>query len=716
MATWCFLSGFIRRLQCGLLAYDKRLTAELKCSKYKIFLNRVNSWGIVGLQGHMLHTSHTNLGAKKPFQLQKRNPLKINKGIKLERAYVHLDMTIAELAQATNRSIDNIYEVLMYIPNTEAYDHDDAVLDRSVLVNVVKKLGMVPELVGRKPQKEEEAKDFVKQPPPDQSVLVKRPPVVTIMGHVDHGKTTLLDKLRNSNIVDKEFGGITQHIGAFKVYLQTGEAICFLDTPGHAAFSAMRSRGAHLTDIIVLVVAADDGVMQQTLESIQHAQEAQVPIIVAINKIDKNNADVPRTKQMLLEHQIHLEEFGGDVQAVPISALKGTNLAELQEAIVTQAELMNLKGDPVGLVEGRVVEARLDEKRGRLVTAVIQRGTLKRGDLLIAGTAWAKVRAMFDDLGNPVQAAPPSTPVEILGWKETPSAGEEILQIKKESELKTVLAWREKQEMKKKQEGDYSVISEKRDAHNKEYREALIARRLAGQHKTRMTGMRTKEDPDKDDEIQFSMVLKGDVDGSVDAILDTLDTYRSKKCQLDIVHFGVGAVTESDIEMAAAFGAEIFAFNVGVLEKASVLAKSKGVKIKKHNIIYRLFEDLISELNKRLPKIQEDVVTGEAKVLQVFQIKLPNKAKTYVAGCRCVHGAMSKKLGVKVIRDNETVYTGKVISIKHYKDEVDSVKKEQECGICIDDPEFVFQLQDAIVSYELKYTDQEIDWDPGFLQ
>ncbi|GFR85012.1 translation initiation factor IF-2 [Elysia marginata] len=634
-------------------------------------------------------------------------------GIKLARALVHSDMTVSELATAMGKTIDHVYEVLMFIPGTEAYDFDEAVLDPQTITDIVKKSGMIPEFCSRKKETVEEDGDIVKQPPPDPKVLVRRPPVVTIMGHVDHGKTTLLDQLRSSNIVEREFGGITQHIGAFLVSLSSGESICFLDTPGHAAFSAMRGRGAHLTDIIVLVVAADDGVMQQTQEVLQHAQDAAVPIIVAINKIDKDNADVEKTKQMLMQHQVMLEEFGGEVQAVPISALKGIGLTELQEAIVTQAELMQLKGDPKGLVEGRVVEAQIDPKRGRLVTAVVQRGTLKRGDLLVAGTAWAKVRAMFDDSGSLVQAAPPGTPVEILGWKEIPSAGDEFLQVRRESEVKSVLAWRRSQELKKKQDETWTAIEESRKEHDKQHHADLVARREKGIYRKRSVA-KVKESQPRPDHPQFSLVLKGDVDGSVEAILDVFDTYHSKKCQLDIIHYGVGNVSESDVEIAATFEGEIFAFNVETPPKVSAIAKQKNVPVRRHNVIYRLFEELVERLNSKLPKIEEEVALGEAKVLQVFQITLPNKKKSSVAGCRCVFGNMSKKLGVKVIRNNDTVYKGFISSMKYFKDEVDSIKKEQECGIAIDDQDFTFEPQDLIVNFEIKEVDQEIDWVHGF--
>ncbi|BFZ07562.1 hypothetical protein BsWGS_10601 [Bradybaena similaris] len=717
MTIWCILSSMFRRFKCSKRGLETTLRACVQAQKIpsevRLDLCARVMMGSAGTR--LLHSSHQCLNKKLPSGVpQKRKPLKISKGISLTRVQVHNDMTIEMLAAALNKSTDHVYEVLFHIPNTECYDRDDAVLDRQTIIDVVKKSGMVPEFVSRKVGKEEKNEDVVRQPPPDPSVLVRRPPVVTIMGHVDHGKTTLLDKLRHSNIVDSEFGGITQHTGAFLVTLESGESICFLDTPGHAAFSAMRARGANLTDIVVLVVAADDGVMQQTIESIQHAERAGVPIIVAINKIDKQNADVERTKQMLLEHQVQLEEFGGDIQAVPISAVKGTNLVQLQEAIVTQAELMDLKGDPVGLVEGRVVDARLDDKRGRLVTAVIQRGTLRRGQFLIAGTAWAKVRAMFDDGGNPVQEVLPGMPVEILGWKETPSAGDEILQVKEEGELRRAVAWRLDQQMKAKQEQDYAMIQEVRSEHIKEHAAAVAARREQGFYRARRTGPRQKEVAVSNDDPQLSLVIKGDVDGTVDALLDVLDTYKSRMCRLDLIHYGVGHVTESDVEMAAAFQGEVFAFNVQVPEKVAALAQSKRVPIKKHNIIYRLFEDLIASINIRLPKIKEDVVKGECKVLQVFQVTLPNKKKSFVAGGRCTFGSISKKFMVKVMRDGEVVYTGSIASLKHFKDEVETIKREQEFGMCLSDPDFVWQPQDVIISYDVKDVDQEIDWNPGF--
>jgi len=710
------MRGLIQRLKYGRVSTDTSLKV-LSCCVHKVLPNESPhkhiSWGASTLHIKELHCSPVYLG-KNTRKVKKRNPLKNNKKITGPNVSVYNEMTIKELANALEKDTDHVYDVLDMIPGTRQFDHDNAILDRLTIINVVKKSGRKPVVVGRNNKNEEPVnKDIVKQPPPNPSDLTRRPPVVTIMGHVDHGKTTLLDQLRKSNIVDREFGGITQHIGAFLVKLDSGESICFLDTPGHAAFSAMRSRGANLTDIVVLMVAADDGVMQQTQESIQHAKQSGVPIIVAINKIDKDNADVERSKYMLMEQDIVLEEFGGEVQAVPISALKGTNLQQLQEAIITQADMMELTGDAKGLVEARVVEARHDAKIGRLVTAVIERGTLKRGDFLVAGTSLCKVRAMYDEFRKPLQSVGPGQPVEIWGFKETPSAGEEILQVKSESEGKSVISWRKGEAFRLKQEADAEVINERREEHTKEYREALLARRAQGLYRARRTGPPPKAIVEEK-EPQLSILLKADVDGSVEAIMDTLQTYNNRKCRLDVIDFGVGSVTDSDIDLAATFGGEVIAFNVDLPVKIANRAKDEGVTIYQSNIIYRLFDHLKEELNARLPKLYVDDVKGEAKVLQVFQVTLPNKKKSWVAGCRCIEGNISKKLGVKVIRDDETIYTGKISMLKNFKVEVETIRSGQECGICLDNSEVKFEPHDVIISYDVKEVDDEIEWNLGF--
>ncbi|XP_076464349.1 translation initiation factor IF-2, mitochondrial-like [Babylonia areolata] len=669
-------------------------------------------------QRRSLHLSAEMFAAKSKNSKKKvRKPVNMNKkGMNMPTAQIFNNMTVAQLSSAIGKGTDHVFEVLMFVKDGHKYDSEEAVIDDMMVIQeAVKKSGMKCQIVARnKSAKEKEACDVQRQPPPEPEVLVKRSPVVTIMGHVDHGKTTLLDYLRQSNVVDQEFGGITQHIGAFKVKLPSSESICFLDTPGHAAFSAMRARGAQVTDIVVLVVAADDGVMEQTQESIQHAQAAGVPIIVAINKIDKEDANVERAKHMLLEHQILLEEFGGDIQAVPISALKGTNVDLLQEAIVTQAELMELKGDPGGLVEGRIVEARVDPKRGKLATAVIQRGTLKRGTHLVAGTAWAKVRGMFNDQGQPLQEAAPATPVEILGWKEVPSAGDEILQVESESMVKNVITWRQQQATEMKMEEAQKVIDQRREEHRQQHREEMRIRHEAGFVRSNRKRMqKTKEAVDSVEGPQFSLVLKGDVDGSVEAILDTLDSYDSKQCRLDLVHYGVGNVTESDVELAEAFDGEIFAFNVELPPSVRKMAAARKVPVRMHNVIYHLFNELRDSMSTRLPTLVEEDVIGEARVLQVFYVTESRK-KVCVAGCRCTKGMLDKKRNFKVMRQGEVLYEGELSSLKHFKSEVDSVKMDRECGISIDDQDFHFQVGDEIVCFETKEVEQEIDWTPGF--
>ncbi|XP_041353564.1 translation initiation factor IF-2, mitochondrial-like [Gigantopelta aegis] len=667
-------------------------------------------------QSRSIHTD-TSLYAAKARNTRKKliRPVRVNiKPIKQEVITIHPSMTVIELAEAMNRDTDHVFDVLAYIEGGIKYDKDNSVIDNmKVIQEVVKKSGFRSKLGQRTSGvKVKENKDIVKQPPPDPAVLTRRPPIVTIMGHVDHGKTTLLDALRKSNVVAQEFGGITQHIGAFMVKLKTGEGITFLDTPGHAAFSAMRARGAQVTDIVVLVVAAEDGVMNQTVESISHAKTAEVPVIVAINKIDKPEADIERTKQMLLEHQLILEDFGGDVQAVPISALKGTNLLELEEAIVTQAEVMELKADAVGLVEGTVIESSTDSGRGKLATVVIRRGTLKKGFCLVAGTAWGKVRGMFDDNGHPIQEAPPSTPVEIIGWKDLPSAGDEVLQVESESIAREVTTWRKDQQAMKKVEEDQVMIDEKRAEHDHVYREELIKRRAAGRKRPPRT-QKQKEIIITHEGPQLALILKGDVDGSVEAILDTLDSFHSKKCRLDLIHYGVGNITESDVELAKAFNGEIFGFNVQASDPVSKSAASKQVPIRLHKVIYKLFDELKASLSSRLPVLKEEETIGEARVQQVFTITEGTK-KVPVAGCRCTRGVLYKKKHFKVLRGEEVVYDGPVSSLKHFKNEVDSIKTDVECGISLEDRGMKFKVGDIIRCYDMQEVTQDIDWEPGF--
>ncbi|CAG0923027.1 unnamed protein product, partial [Notodromas monacha] len=617
------------------------------------------------------------------------------------------NITVTELAEVFQRDIDAIFEAMLYVPEAEQYDRVDSRIDNiGVVIGIAKRLGVRCTLIANPTLETAEVddKDVYRRPPASAKVLQKRPPIVTIMGHVDHGKTTLLDTLRHSHVVDSEFGGITQHIGAFSVSLQKGETVTILDTPGHAAFSAMRARGAHCTDIVILVVAADDGVKEQTLESLHHAREAKVPIVVAINKMDKAGVDADRVKRELLQQGLAVEDFGGDVQAVPVSALTGENLVSLIEAVLAEAELLQLKADPTGPVEGVVIESRADQSRGKLATMVVQRGTLRKGSFLVAGESWAKVRAMFTDLGKPLQNAPPSTAVEVIGWRDLPSAGDEILEVESEKKAHAVVHWRKQKRLQEKGEQDDVVVKKKMDEHILEYRKQLEAKRASGKKfGITMTkpstvfhsrGWRDHGGP------KVALVLKGDVDGSVEALLDVIGTYHSPMCLLDVVHYGVGPVSAKDIEYAEAFDGLVYSFNVPVPPDVATKAKNSAVPIKKYNIIYRLIDDLKAEINSRLPPAKMPEIVGTADVLQEFLIS-DGRKKLPVAGCRCVQGSLKKKLSFRVRRNEEVIYDGAVTSIRHLKNEVESINKDTECGICFEDHSVRVQLGDVVECYEM---------------
>ncbi|XP_014243183.1 translation initiation factor IF-2, mitochondrial [Cimex lectularius] len=616
-------------------------------------------------------------------------------------------MTLRELAEALGKDVDHVLEAMTFIDDTAHYRKADQVVDNfNVIQEVVKKSGKRWQMMKKEQPLEETFVEPKRRDPSEYVNSKPRPPVVAIMGHVDHGKTTLLDSLRDSRIVDGEFGGITQHIGAFVVRLGK-EVVTFLDTPGHAAFCSMRSRGAQATDIVVLVVAADDGVMEQTVESISMARNAEVPIIVALNKMDKPKADPERAKRELVQHGLQVEEFGGDVQVVPVSALNGTNLDALVEAILVQAELMALSSDYSGPVEGVVIECSTDPHRGKLCTVLVQCGTLRKGVVLVAGKAWCKIRAMFDERGEPVQEAPPSTPVQTIGWRALPSAGDLALQVETEKRADQIASKRLELEQFEKSKQDYTIIEQKAQEHYKQYRERLEQKRKMGRFRLKPDGPRKKEFED-DKSLKVNIVVKADVDGSVEAILDVLDTYESNMCKLNVVHYGVGPVSKNDIILAELFNAIVYAFNTKELEDA------KGnVKIKHHNVIYKLVEDVKGEINSVLPEKEVEEVLGEASVLQEFTIN-EGKAKVPVAGCRCQKGIVKKSAFVKLLRDGECIYTGKIASLRHHKDEVDSVKKDLECGLRIEDVSIKFKPGDTIVCFQINQIPRTIDWDPGF--
>ncbi|XP_011301783.1 translation initiation factor IF-2, mitochondrial [Fopius arisanus] len=635
--------------------------------------------------------------------------------VKLPVLNVWKRMTVKDMAEVSNRSVKDVLKAISYI-DTSPYDSQTVIEDPQVIFHAVKRLGGRYKLVsppGSEEIKDDKSIDAVRRPPADPSELIKRHPVVTVMGHVDHGKTTLLDTLRHTSVVDSEFGGITQHIGAFNVNLDSGERITFLDTPGHAAFSSMRARGAHVTDIVVLVVAADDGVMEQTVQSIRMAREAEVPIIVAVNKIDKPDADIERTERMLAEQGIQVESLGGEIPSVNISALKGTNLKELIETIAALAEVRDLKGDPKGLVEGVVLEVSTQVGRGKLATVLIQRGTLRKGAVLVSGIAWAKVRAMFDHGGAPVSEAKLSEAVQIIGWRELPFAGDEILEVQDEHRASVIIRHRQGQQAKTKALDALEIIEERRVAHDEVYKEQLAARRASGK-RTKIKGPRKKETEDDDGIPRVNVVIKSDVLGSAEAILDAFETYSdNKRCHLDVIHYGIGAVAESDVELAEAFDAIVYTFNVDTPRKIQDVAMKMGVSIRPHKIIYKLIDDVKSEIGKKLAPEMKEEILGKANVLE--QIEINEKRKPVnVAGCRCTDGMLKKGEMYRILRDNETIFEGKLASMRHLKDERDTVKSGIECGLRFVDPNVKVQLGDTVICFRTYEVPSTVQWDPGF--
>lgn len=635
---------------------------------------------------------------------------------------VWIGMTVEELARAMEKDIDCIYEALM---NT-AIDIDsletDSHLDEVWIKEVIKKAGMKLIWSKLKQDRVRENKDAVKRPQADPALLTTRSPVVTIMGHVDHGKTTLLDKFRKTQVAEMEAGGITQHIGAFLVSLPSGEKITFLDTPGHAAFSAMRARGAQVTDIVILVVAADDGVMKQTVESIQHARDAQVPIVLAINKCDKPEADPEKVKKELVAYDVVCEDYGGEVQAVHVSALTGDNLMALAEATIALAEMLELKADPTGPVEGTVVESFTDKGRGPVTSAIIQRGTLKKGSILVAGKSWAKVRSMFDENGKAISEAGPSMPVGIVGWKDLPSAGEEIIEVESEPRAREVIDWRKYEQEQEKNKENLKILEEKRKEHQEAHRKA---REKYGslhwkersfmkyQEKKEQKVLKPKEKVERESNV-LPIVIKGDVDGSVEAILDIMDTYdASHECELDLIHFGLGDISENDVNLAETFHGIIYGFNVNASNVIQQSAAKKGIKIKLHKIIYRLIEDLQEELSSRLPCLVEEHPIGEASILATFSVT-EGKKKVPVAGCRVQKGQLEKQKKFKLTRNGNVIWKGSLTSLKHHKDDVSVIKTGMDCGLSLDKENVEFKIGDEIICYEETEVPAKTSWDPGF--
>jgi len=480
-----------------------------------------------------------------------------------------------------------------------------------------------------------------------------RSPVVTVMGHVDHGKTSLLDAIRSSNVVAGEAGGITQHIGAYQVTASSGAKITFIDTPGHAAFTAMRARGAKVTDIVVLVVAADDGVMPQTVEAIHHAKAAKVPIIVAINKIDKPDAKPERVRTDLLQHEIQVESMGGDVVDVEVSATKKQNIDKLLEMIGLQAEILDLKVNPDRSAEGTVIEAKLDRGRGPVATVLVQRGTLHVGDLVVAGAEWGRVRALVSDTGDPIETAGPSTPVEVLGFSGTPDAGDRLAVVENEARAREVTEYRARQK-----------------------REKVAAR---------ATGMRGSLEQmmaqaNASGRKEFPLVVKADVQGSVEAIVGALEKLATDEVAARVLHAGVGGISESDVTLAEASGVPIIAFNVRANKEAREAAELAGIEIRYYNIIYDLVDDVKRAMSGLLAPTLRESMLGNAQILEIFNISKIGK----IAGCKVTDGSVERGANVRLIRDNVVIHEGKLSQLKRFKDDVREVGAGMECGMAFE--------------------------------
>lgn len=553
-------------------------------------------------------------------------------------------ITVAELA---NRMAERLTDVIKYLmkqgqmmKGADNLDADTAELIVTDFGHSVKRVAESDVEIGLEGEADTDANQ------------VPRPPVVTIMGHVDHGKTSLLDAIRSADTVKGEAGGITQHIGAYQVRLGSGERVTFLDTPGHAAFSSMRARGAGITDVVVLVVAADDGVMPQTVEAISHAKAAGVPIIVAVNKIDKPEANPQKVLNELLQYEVLTEAVGGDTLWVPVSAKERTNLDTLLETILLQSEVLDLKANPDRAAEGTVIEAKLDKGRGSVATVLVQRGTLKRGDLVVAGTQWGRVRALSDERGQTVLSAGPSQPVEILGLDGTPEPGDVVVVVENEARAREVT--------------DYRIRMK---------REKVVVRQTA------RSGLEAMLARIKDAEVkEFPLIVKADVGGSAEAITAALEKLSTEEVRAKVIHQAVGGITESDVLLAKSSGAPILAFNTRAPKQVRDLAEHEGVEIRYYSIIYNLLDDVKDILSGMLEPERKETFLGYAQILQVFNITKVGK----IAGCKINEGNIKRGCGVRLLRDDVVIHEGKLSTLKRFKDEVSEVLAGQECGMAFE--------------------------------
>jgi len=597
-----------------------------------------------------------HLGKKETSTSPVKEEKKSSKTVEKIISEIKGEETVGELAKKLNVSPAELIKDLMEM---KIFANINQKLDIETIKKLCEKKGFSWNIEVKRVEKKEKQE-------PEREVkvenLVPKAPVVTVMGHVDHGKTTILDAIRKTKVAEQEPGKITQKIGAYKITVN-GHPIVFIDTPGHEAFTAMRAMGAKVTDIVVLVVAADEGVKPQTIEAIDHAKSANVPIIVAVNKIDKANANVDRVKQQLSEIGLVPDDWGGDTVYVPVSGVTGEGIDDLLEMIILVGEMQELKADPTGPAEGTVIESKLDQKKGPLISVIIQKGKLKISDSFIAGDTWGKVRAMFDDKENKLKEAGPSTPVEILGSHDIATPGEKFQVVKSEKEAKKIAEQRKEEKI--------SYVPVKKITLEDLYKEI-----------------------EKGTTKELKVVLKCDTSGSIDAIKKSIEKIPQEEVKVTIIHSGIGAISESDILLASASNGIVIGFNVSIESKAKELAKKEGVEIKTYDIIYELVDELTRAIEGMLTPEIKEVLNGQAVVKKVFKI---GKDQT-VAGCLVVDGKVVINSNVKIIRSGEVIYEGTLSSLKRFKESVKEVGKNTECGIMVSDFSD-FKEGDIIQSY-----------------
>ena len=573
--------------------------------------------------------------------------------------------TPQDVADKTDRGVAEIVKALIMLGEMATASQS---LSDDSLTLLANELGYEADIVGIEDEEEEEAEEDV-----DESRLEPRAPVVTIMGHVDHGKTLLLDAIRRTDVVSQEFGGITQHIGAYQVHTN-GREVTFIDTPGHEAFTAMRARGAQVGDIAVLVVAADDGVKPQTVEALDHAKAAGVPIIVAVNKVDKPEADPQRVRTQMVEHGIVPTQFGGNYEFVDVSAKARTNLDDLLETILLVADVEELKGDPVGRSRGVVLEAHLDKGRGPVATVLVQKGTLEVGDTLVAGTSWAKIRAMLDENSQQVKQAGPSKPVQILGWSATPNASEEVREVEDERAARHVV----------------------------QEREAKV--RAAELVTTRPPTLQELMVQAQRDEVpELNLIVKADVQGSIGALVDALAKLPQDEVRVNVIRSAAGAITESDINLALTSDAIVVGFNVRPDAQARDLAEKEGVDVRLYRVIYDAIDDIRSALAGMLSPEERETELGRAEVRALFRVPRAG----VIAGCYVLEGTITRNARARVVRDGVVVYDARISSLRRFKDDVRDVAEGFECGIGVENFNDIKE-GDIIEAYEVREVAREL--------